>query len=184
MKVKGGFGLFDDPDNLKNKGFLRRSLLWRREDSTLRKIEFPEDCVLIPSWSWMSVSGAIDYFHPSFTEFEWQDVESPWSSPIQADKKQIIKAKVRNFQLPDATSEDHEIVYDDSNRSKQERTRAIVLGIERSREVAEARHYVLFVDMMAECTPDGSGHEYCTRAGAGYLPGKWLEGTADLCALI
>jgi hypothetical protein len=184
MNVQGGFGLFDDPDDSKNKGFLRRSLLWRRGNDalTLCKIHF-DDPEMVPSWSWMAVSGGISYFHPQFTGFDWKHIKPPWLHPTQADTKQIIEAQVTDFELPGADSEEHEVIFDDSGRSKQGKTKAIVLGIEKLPNAVEAkRHYILLVDMMAEFTPDG--HKYCKRVGAGYLPGKWLTGAETPCALI
>jgi hypothetical protein len=185
MKVKGGYGVFDDPDNTNNKSFLRRSLLWRRGDEirTLQKINFPKDRGTVPSWSWMAVSGGIDYFHPPFTDFDWPDIKSPWSHTIEADRDNSIKAQVCGFQLLKAGSEEQEIIFDDSERSKQDQTRVIVLGIEKSAESVDAkRHYVLLVDMMTTCTKDQRIH--CQRVGAGYLPGKCLTGAETPCALI
>jgi hypothetical protein len=62
MAVKGGFGiLYED----KTQGTLLRSLLWYRggdpNTSSLTRIEFPDDRVGVPSWSWMAYTGEIDY---------------------------------------------------------------------------------------------------------------------------
>jgi hypothetical protein len=184
LRVKGGFGVFDDSDDPINKGLLRRCLLWRRESGkpSLRKIDFGEDREMVPSWSWMAVSGGIDYFHPRFDRFDWPEVESPWSLPTQVGRDNSIKAHVLDFQLDEATSQEHEVIFDDSERSKQDKTKVIILGIERTRkDKAEKRHYVLLVDMKGTFT---DGYECCERVGAGYLPGKMLTGTAKSCALI
>jgi hypothetical protein len=186
MKVNGGFGILHDVDNPNNRGLLPRSLLWRRgkNTSTLQKIDFPIAPEAVPSWSWMAVSGGIDYFPLEFNGFDWQAVESPWSSPAHANKDIIIKGQARSFTLPTADSEDHEFIFDDRKRPKQNQTKVIVLGIEKIPEFVEARYYVLLVDMLGTLTSDGSGHEYCKRVGAGHLPGKWLIDAAIPCALI
>jgi hypothetical protein len=185
MKVKGGFGVLDDPDNPKNKGFLPRSLLWRRGKNTptLPNIDFRKSCKPVPSWSWMAVSGGIDYFQLKFNGFDWQKIESPWSSPMQAGKDINLQAQARSFTPPVGISEPN-FVFDDPNRTKQDRAMVIVLGIEKILEVMEAKHYVLVVVMMTEFTSDGSGHRYCKRLGAGHLQGKWLVGEPVPCALI
>jgi hypothetical protein len=184
LKVKGGFGVFDDSDDPINKGLLRRCLLWRRESGkpSLRKIDFGEDRETVPSWSWMAVSGGIDYFHPQFDRFDWQEMESPWSPSTEVGRDNSIKAQVISFQLDETTLQEHEVIFDDSERSKQDKTKVIILGIERiHKDKAEKRHYVLLVDVMGTST---NGYEYCERVGAGYLPGKMLTGAAKPCALI
>jgi hypothetical protein len=182
MNVRGGFGVFDDVD--KSKGLLRRSLLWHRGHSipTLPNIEFPQDRENVPSWSWMAVSGGIDYFHLDFNGFNWQPIESPWSSPMQSGGDRVIKALACDFKLPVAESQEHDIIFDDSRRSKQDQTRAIVLGIEKGlKATEEKKHYVLVVDLTTLSDP--GARKDCKRVGAGYLPGKWLTGEPLLCAL-
>jgi hypothetical protein len=130
----------------------------------------------------MAVSGGIDYFELEFNGFEWQPMKSPWSLPMQAGGDRVIKALACNFQLPVAESQEHEIIFDDSGRSKQDQTRAIVLGIEKGPEATnEKKHYVLVVDLTAMTT--SGERRYCKRVGAGYLPGKWLTGEPIPCAL-
>jgi hypothetical protein len=182
MNVQGGFGVFDGCD--KNKGFLRRSLLWRRGDdiSTLRTINFPNDRQKVPSWSWMAVSGGIDYFSPSFDDFHWPDLKSPWSSSVHVRAEMFIEAQSYKFDLSVAESHQHKIVFDDSEYIKQDQTRAIVVGIEKGRTHSEhKKHYILVVDVKSAFHLDGRLN--CNRVGAGWVLGKCLEGESLLCAL-
>jgi hypothetical protein len=133
----------------------------------------------------MAVSGGMDYFQPRFDGVDWQNIESPWLHSVQAQRDNSIQAQVRSFQLYETSSWEHEVIFDDIERSKKDQTKAVVLGIEKMKDVMEARHYVLLMDMMAEFTSVGYElRECCKRVGAGHLPGKWLTGAATLCALI
>jgi len=82
LKTLGGFGVFDE--GVKKKGLLRRSLLWHRAESetkTMKRIKFPaarHAISIVPSWSWMAYSGAIEYITPVFGSVDWEDLESPW----------------------------------------------------------------------------------------------------------
>jgi hypothetical protein len=177
MKVNGGFGVFDGGDN--SKGLLCRSLLWHRGDGiqTLPKIEFPQDRESVPSWSWMAVSGGINYFEVAFNGYDWQPIEPPWSSSTQADSDKVIKASACNFQLPPTESQESKIIFDDCRRSMQDCTRAIVLG---------KKHFILVVDLVVGSVAinNSVAHENCRRVGAGYLTGKCLTGGRIPCALI
>ncbi|KAK3350274.1 heterokaryon incompatibility protein-domain-containing protein, partial [Lasiosphaeria hispida] len=81
LKSQGGFGVFDE--GTKKKGLLRRSLLWHRANETpqLKRIVFPKDRTIsvVPSWSWMAYTGAIEYEQLEFGGVEWEELQSPWS---------------------------------------------------------------------------------------------------------
>lgn len=95
MQVQGGLGILDDA---KNKGMLRRSLLWHRRlhMPSLDRIIFPSVSTSVPSWSWIVLSeaqsldgeqypGGIDYFIPNFAGNEREDIQSLWSSCSRHD---------------------------------------------------------------------------------------------------
>ncbi|KAH6618463.1 hypothetical protein C7974DRAFT_474313 [Boeremia exigua] len=78
MNLQGDYGIFESNDN---PGLLRRSLLWYRplDVKSLATINYPKSQE-VPSWSWMSCSGPIDYFPLTFDGFEWQALDSTWST--------------------------------------------------------------------------------------------------------
>jgi hypothetical protein len=169
MNVNGGFGVFEES---RSKGFLRRSLLWHRakdvkgvDTTTLTRIKFPPYREKVPSWSWMAVSGAIDYLPLHFDRFDWQDIQSPWSRPAEAQTYR---------RMTDMNGADS-IIFDTPARSGKDDTIAIVLGIEKGDgPVADKRHYVLVV---VPCqSADAQGRTLCERVGAGYLIGHCLAG--------
>ncbi|KAJ4365826.1 hypothetical protein N0V83_008447 [Neocucurbitaria cava] len=184
MGVRGGYGMFDDCEN---KGLLRRSLLWHRGSDTesLKAIVFPPDRETVPSWSWMGVSGGIDYFPLAFFRFDWQDIVSPWAEADSAKASVgiALSAEAHEFdKLEDELSE-QEIIFDNPADCEQYETMAVVLGIEKGqRALEDKKHYILLV------TPrdpsDSLRPTVCKRIGAGYLPGKCFTGESRICSLV
>jgi hypothetical protein len=73
LEVKGGFGIFDDSQGPKKSSdchLFYSTLMWQRSTSSTACLT-PID-VDIPSWSWMSYEGSIDYLIPAFEFVEWQ----------------------------------------------------------------------------------------------------------------
>lgn len=183
MGVEGDFGILDDR---RNKGLLRRSLLWRRGANTgrLKSIVFPEGREQVPSWSWMSRSGGIDYIKLEWDSFDWQDITSPWASPPASN---VFAAKMR---ATDRWSEEeirNGIVFDDPAddlaKSDYSLLKTIVLGIEKgSFQIGDRRHYVLAI--IPKTPSDSSEDPLYVRIGAGYVLGKCLDPEVMNCFLV
>ncbi|KAL2670254.1 hypothetical protein Neosp_014721 [[Neocosmospora] mangrovei] len=74
LGTRAGYGVFDV--------YLRRGLLWQREQASLQRIDFSNGNELVPSWSWMAYAGGIRYMNVPLGGVEWgrweNDVASPW----------------------------------------------------------------------------------------------------------
>ncbi|CAO2649036.1 Nn.00g099850.m01.CDS01 [Neocucurbitaria sp. VM-36] len=183
MRVRGGFGIFDEGVT---RGLLRRSLLWRRgiETPSLSRIHFPPESVVavVPSWSWMAYTGGIDYLQPDFGSFEWEDLQSPWSTQAPNNVSNTdprtanitLNAKAREFDLGAAVQGEGELIFDNPGGSSQPKTLCVVLGKAKGSPSLETqRHYVLVVVMTGN--RDRNGERMYERVGTGYLPGKCIS---------
>jgi hypothetical protein len=179
MLVKGGWGVFQHDEI---PGLLRRSLLWHRGlgvDNLLR-IDFPLDRATPPSWSWMAYaggkdnSGGIDYFNPDFDQFDWQDIDSPWSQPNTGKGTAMLSTLSQEY---DASAYERgndvdavKVVFDESLKVVQYPQKCAILGIQKGdMPVHDKRHYILVI----KATPDPGIYE---RIGAGYVPGVCIIG--------
>jgi hypothetical protein len=183
MRVKGGFGIFDEGVT---RGLLRRSLLWRRgiDTPSLTRIRFPLRSAVstVPSWSWMAYTGGIDYLQPEFGNFVWEDLQSPWSpdAPSNISSTDInvaniaLNATAREYDLGAAVRSEGELVFDTPNGSARPETVCVVLGKARGSLSPETqRHYILIV--AATVQRDRDGNRVYERVGTGYLPGKCIS---------
>lgn len=183
MRVNGGFGVFDEGVT---RGLLRRSLLWRRGADTARltRINFPTESVVsaVPSWSWMAYTGGIDYLQPEFGSFEWEDLQSPWSSNSPQNVSQTdfstvnmaLIATARQYDLGAAVLSEGELIFDTPNRSSMPKTLCVVLGKAKERSLQEMKRYYVLV--IAVAGHDGrAGETVYERVGAGHLPGKCIS---------
>ncbi|KAJ8110945.1 hypothetical protein OPT61_g6345 [Boeremia exigua] len=181
MDVKGGFGIFDEGEM---RGLLRRSLLWCRDVNATKlvRVSFPRD-TCIPSWSWMAYSGAISYLHLKFGAWDWEDLTSPWSHPINetdADenassmRETTLLAKARDLDLGAALEDEGELTLDDPATVLRDTTMCVVLGRAKGAVSAlEQKNCVLIV------RPTGDkawhGESIYERVGTGFLPGKCIS---------
>ncbi|EUC46749.1 hypothetical protein COCMIDRAFT_35616 [Bipolaris oryzae ATCC 44560] len=185
MYVRGGFGVFDQGVT---RGLLRRSLLWRRgvDTRSLTRIHFPAESVLptVPSWSWMAYTGGIDYLQPDFGNYEWEDLQSPWSTNapnnISSTDVSIVNmalvASAREYDSGAALSSEGELILDAPNPSSRPKTLCVVLGKAKGSPSPETqRHYVLIVAVAGH--KGRAGETIYERVGAGYLPGKCISPT-------
>lgn len=181
MGVRGGFGILDDPNK---SGLLHRSLLWHRgeEFKQLKPIAFPSDRERVPSWSWMSVSGGIDYLALTWRQYDWQVIQPPWSpSPVRAPNAFHGKAQV--FDITAARVNEDSVMFDNTLDSEVLEYMALVLGIEKGpKEIKDKRHYILVVRPKVKPLADGT--VLYERVGAGYIPGRCLRGEASICTLV
>lgn len=178
MNLQGGYGTFDSSVN---PGLLRRSLLWHRslEVSSLATITYPKHYE-VPSWSWMSCSGPIDYFPLTFYGFDWQDLNLTWSDTKVADGKTRLGATVQNLDLTAANPFEADIIFDIPAKVDEQKIMAVVLGVEKGEAAPEDKtHYILVVT-----SKEAWGHSLYGRVGAGHVPGRCLVGQPDDCLLI
>ena len=181
MNVNGGFGILDDPNN---NEFLMRSLLWCREVGIrrLKPIAFPSDRERVPSWSWMSVSGRIDYFRLELRQYDWQVIQPPWTFP-STNVSNAFRGLSRVFDLTGVRVNEEDVIFDNLLDSDITRCEAIVLGIEKGTQAIEDRkHYVLMVRPNGIHGPDGE--VLYERIGAGYASGRCLKGLSKICTLV
>lgn len=186
MGVRGGFGIFDGGET---KGLLRRSLLWYRGNDTpsLNRIEFLDDQIAAPSWSWMAhmggkdtngtdYPGGIDYFKLEFDGFDWGDIESPWSKSENGETNTLI-ADAREYNRSVASVDEISLVFDAPGTSERCNALCVVMGVQKGTMLQDdKRHYVVLVRPTADLNDDGS--VLCDRIGAGFLPGKCITGDA------
>jgi hypothetical protein len=181
MGVQGGFGVFYDPNK---SSLLHRSLLWRRgaDTESLEKIAFPSDRERVPSWSWMSVSGGIDYFTLKWRHYDWQAIQSPWSNS-SGRTPNGFDGQLQSLCRSNAKADEDNIVFDNATYSEFPDAMAIVLGIEKVYESMEdKKHYILVVRSKAVSSADGI--KLYERIGAGHIPGKCLKGASQTCTLV
>ncbi|SPQ24631.1 1c852c8e-3c27-4064-b4f6-a4ad5c015261 [Thermothielavioides terrestris] len=177
LKSRGGLGVLDEGPG--KKGLLRRSLLWHRADQTARldRIVFPAARAIsvVPSWSWMAYTGAIDYISPEFGSVEWEEMQSPWSgrhSPLLSEGQGgniALVAKARQYDPFKAKPEDTKLVFDSPGLSEQGETLCVVLGQQTD---SMRRTYLILVRSTAG--RDRNGSKIYERVGAGYLPGNCI----------
>ncbi|KAH8895808.1 hypothetical protein GQ53DRAFT_792351 [Thozetella sp. PMI_491] len=182
MKAKGGFGVFDEGVN---KGLLRRSLLWHRgsDITSLSRIKFPSDCAIsaVPSWSWMSYAGGIDYLSLEFGGIAWEDVVSPWFRNMdgrpRTERREAnitLTAVACDFDSAGAMTDEGWLIFDCPGGSMQLETKCVVLGKQNGpAHIEDQRHYMLLV--APTMTLDCDGNKIYERVGAGYLPGRHVS---------
>ncbi|KAL1602449.1 hypothetical protein SLS60_005865 [Paraconiothyrium brasiliense] len=183
MKVKGRFGMFDD---LKAPGLLRRSLLWHRgkDIERLTRVEFLPTQTPAPSWSWMAwtgtkiddykyTPGGINYFQVPFQEFDWEDVQTPWTQQ-DLDEENALSVDARAYDCTSAQKEQYTFIGDLQKGSAPKRGMCVVLGVQvGSLKAVDKQHYLLLIDNNGKM--DRSGVQRWERIGAGWVFGKFLE---------
>ncbi|KAJ8112922.1 hypothetical protein OPT61_g4827 [Boeremia exigua] len=179
MDVQGDYGIFDDCNN---PGLLRRSLLWVRslEKESLQRIVYPLKKE-VPSWSWMAYSGPIDFMPLVFYGFDWQPLQSSWSSS-QPTSTTSLTTNVQRVDTSKANLFEADIIFDIPGKvdSHQDSMMAVVLAVEKGDSAPkDKRHYVLIVT-----SKQIWGHDFYERAGAGHVPGKCLVGEPHHCVLV
>ncbi|EKG11498.1 hypothetical protein MPH_11387 [Macrophomina phaseolina MS6] len=172
LGVHGGFGI------LGADSYLGRSLLWKRafDQRSMEKIQFRSESSImrVPSWSWMSYEGAIDYLDAPLNQVAWevQEIQSPWALKISqqfswhtADRpgNTTLTAVARGF----SDTEEGEIIYDRGHSPATQELKCVVIGRSKSEEASDLKtHYVLVIDKQ--------GNAGWERVGVGKLMGKSL----------
>ncbi|KAF2828919.1 hypothetical protein CC86DRAFT_347492 [Ophiobolus disseminans] len=178
MNLQGEYGTFHSDEN---PGLLRRSLLWHRslDVVSMSMITYPKDQD-VPSWSWMSCSGPIDYFPLTFYGFDWQPLKSTWSDTRGTGEKTRLSATVQRLDLSAANPFEADVIFDIPTKVDETRVMAVVLGVEKGdTTLRDKKHYILVV-----ISKEAWGHALYARVGAGYVPGRCLVGLPENCSLI
>jgi hypothetical protein len=158
--------------------------MWHRATETLKIIDFPGDREKVPSWSWMSVSGPIDYYRLDFSGFEWKDIQSPWSKAKGSHTGKVILAEASLLDVLEQIGDPEiNVKLDMPGDTSKRQLLAVTLGIEKgNRDILDKRHCVLVVEAMSQL--DDTGHEVCKRVGAGVVAGKYLSEKRITCSIV
>lgn len=150
--------------------YFERTLLWQRDKSNqLTRIRYPAD-QRVPSWSWMSYIGVIEYLHIPFGETTWwQDIklESRNSSLRPTDPHGVPELKVATARMTVSGIDlQRTIVRDNEDEYIDEASlRCVVVGkgMKKSKTNTESIYYVLVVK------PSRDGSDSYERVGIGSL---------------
>jgi hypothetical protein len=152
FKTQGTYGVF--------AAFFMRGLLWGCAGAPrqhMEPIEWPPGR-RVPSWSWLSKSGAIKYMEIGFEKIEWipSNVKHPLADGEQMEDEQELVAKARPLRLTEADRT--LITFDVRDRYELELLRCVVLGRAKMDVATDYRkHYTLIVYPTGD--EDNSVHE-------------------------
>jgi hypothetical protein len=131
----------------------------------------------------MAYTGGIDYLQPDFGYFEWEDLQSPWTSNSPANVSSTdfhianiaLNATAREYDYLKAMVQgEDELILDTPNGSTVPQTLCVVLGKAKGSTSPETqRHYILIIAATAQRDPNGD--KVYERIGTGYLPGKCIS---------
>ena len=90
LNTEGKYGIFGI--------YLCRSLLWKRDQASLKRIDFSgKEKEVVPSWSWMAYKGEIRYMSVPSGGVEWdlwaQEIVSPWQQ-AKKDNEATLELEV------------------------------------------------------------------------------------------
>lgn len=168
LGVHGGFGI------LGADSYLGRSLLWKRafDEPSMRRIQFGPECAIrVPSWSWMSYEGAIDYLDAPFNQVDWEndEIQSPWAQKISQQSSWHTADRSGNTMLIGVARrfsdiEGDGIIYDQGHSPVAQELKCVVIGRSKFEHTGDLKtHYVLIIGK----------HDYIwERVGVGKLMGK------------
>lgn len=149
------------------QGYLHRSLIWRRHESSakMQRIQYPEDRI-VPSWSWMAYTGPIMYVDPKFDTVEWnkKEVSDPFtagplrrSSRISQGKPPAeIEAVARQFDLAafNAIERLKRCVFDVEETEDFGTLRCVIVGKDRDGPLDQRTCYVLIIRSVSAVESD------------------------------
>lgn len=152
LGVHGGYGIIDS-HKLGHSSYLGRSLLWMRGAgvASMTKIQFSPNSE-VPSWSWMSNQGGIDYLDVPFNEVNWEreEVRSPWDQKLlqQSSWHTVDRAGVTRLTAVahdfDDSAEDT-IIYDRGNRPGEQDLKCVIIGKSKSGECKDLKVYYALI---------------------------------------
>lgn len=173
LGVHGGYGIFDSRKP-EHSSYLGRSLLWRRDSGigSMKKIEFSVGKE-VPSWSWMSYEGPIDYLDVPFNRVDWkkEGIQSPWRRKLSQDDSWHTTDRAGNGKLIATAhgfklgSTEDMIVYDSGSVPSERELKCVIIGRARSESERNLKeYYVLLIGKQ-------SSRDW-KRVGVGILKGK------------
>lgn len=165
LGTKGGYGVFDV--------YLRRGLLWQRNQASLHRITFPttpnNERAAVPSWSWMAYEGAIRYMNLPLGGVEWnrweQDVISPWEgvkegNQIVAELRVLVRGIQTSVVEPGAR-----VFLDEPSLTFGRPFKCVIVGSSKeSHQRKDTTYYVLVVTRL-----EAQEENVYERAGVAFL---------------
>ncbi|OHF04101.1 heterokaryon incompatibility protein [Colletotrichum orchidophilum] len=171
LKTKAAHGSFEK--------YFARNILWKRAQ-TADMTAIAQSTWLVPTWSWFSKSGKIQYMQLAFDKIDWAngDFESPFSrhpdmlsggSYFGRDKKHtILRGVARRMDMSEEQIAS-QIVFDKKNERKAEDLRVVIIG--RDKEGLDARAHVLVICK----SQNDSQHDRYERVGVASLLEKQVS---------
>ncbi|KAK2028969.1 heterokaryon incompatibility protein [Colletotrichum zoysiae] len=123
------------------ESYFARSILWRRDHrlAEMKPITQPSGR-RVPSWSWFSKSGRIQYMQLTFEKTEWMndDFKSPYSpqpdtlsdqksKPVSSDTSGVLRGFARRMEISEETLAS-QVVFDMKNTRESKNFRAVLIG--------------------------------------------------------
>ncbi|KAI1261481.1 HET-domain-containing protein [Xylariaceae sp. FL1019] len=170
LESKGDYGIL--------QRYLQRSLLWERApNNELTSITYTQER-RVPSWSWMSCTGAIQFIKAPFDGVDWRnddiqiDFETGSLRNSRRNRTVTSNAEIAAFARRINTNGGvadvlKRVSFDGITMDRLEALRCVVLGIDKpNKDVAddERKHYVLLVKPLP-----GSNDGTYVRVGVGSL---------------
>ncbi|KAF6818651.1 heterokaryon incompatibility protein [Colletotrichum plurivorum] len=162
--------------------YFGRSILWKRhQPEDMTAIE--QSSLRVPTWSWFSKSGRIQYMSLEFNKIEWvtRDFESPFARhPMLSgasyfsnrdEDHNILRGLARRVDVSeDQTSP--QIVFDRENELTAEDLWVVVIGRDKEEEGVDAKAHVLVICKSSRSDSRNVRYE---RVGVASLPGKQVS---------
>ncbi|KAK1584941.1 heterokaryon incompatibility protein [Colletotrichum navitas] len=178
------------------KSYFARSILWRRDQHLAEMTPIAQPAGRrVPSWSWFSKSGRIQYMNLTFEKTEWMndDFRSPFDSqpddtlPGQTSKpgcpeiSSILGGFARRMEMDDGTLTS-QVVFDMKNRHQAKDLRAVLIGRDKG-EGDSTNAPKVHVLVICKCSSDPTDRLYERVGVASLSPEKVLtEGVwVDIC---
>ncbi|GKT64308.1 heterokaryon incompatibility protein [Colletotrichum tofieldiae] len=170
------------------EAYFARSILWKRNQPTAMTAIAQPTGRHVPSWSWFSKGGKIQYMHLSFNKIDWMNdnFENPFdrqrdvpSGCRRREDSVVLRGLARGMKISDKELFER-VIFDENNELKTKDLRAVVIGRDKDEGTAHTglnspRIHVLVV---RESTSDYSERIYKRVGVASLLPMQVLaEGT-------
>ncbi len=138
--------------------YFARGILWkRRDDRRMTRIVLPAGR-RVPSWSWFSKEGPINYMELKFKEIDWatRDFENPFTGPLAADPEKssglggggdlaTLRGLARRMTMTKWDMLNY-IIFDEEGEFKIEDLRCVVIGRDKVESgVQNPKQHVLII---------------------------------------
>ena len=121
----------------------------------------------------MAYDGGIDFLQPDFGNFDWDDIESPWSQDNPKSSIALI-TKAWEYDIEAAGHGEADLTLENLNVPQPSQRLCVILGRAKGSLMYDTRkHWVLII--VPTVTPDRNGNFAYERIGAGFLPGRCLS---------